>query len=141
MSWAPYTPQSQTDMIADLPISSAASKSPNFTLHRTKEDAIDAAVVPTNVKLGMNMAGYDTAIIQVVPKAGTPTPNITVYQWSEDAGKFIQFVAAKAASAPGANTPYTYECAVNEAIIWVGITSGTMSAGHIVDILIAGCDV
>lgn len=132
----PYVPLSTTKLGDDQPKGSSAALSPTFVLHRTVKDAVDAAV-PTSRANGMNMAGFKEAKIQVVPKAGNPTPDIEVLEWSNEAGTFVSFATAKTASAPAANTPYAYECEVNGAVIWVQV-SGTMAGNDIVKILISG---
>lgn len=132
----PYVPLSTVKYGDDQPQGSSASLSPTFVLHRTVKDAVDA-VVPTTRASGISMAGFKEGLIQVVPKAGAPSPNIEVLQWSNDAGAFVSFVPPKAATAPAANTPYAVEFDVNNAVIWVRV-SGTMAANDIVDILVAG---
>lgn len=139
MPFTPYTPRSQTNMLADRPLGNSPTKAPQFTLHRTVANAADTlpAGLPTKASAGMNLAGYERALIQVVPKTGTPTPDIEVYVWSQDAGKFVKYSTAKAFSAPAANTPYTAEIDALDAIIWVAVTAG-LAASQSVDILVAG---
>jgi hypothetical protein len=136
MPFSPYTPLSTFKYGDDKPQGSSAALAPTFVLHRTVKDAVDAAV-PTTRASGMSMAGFKEGLVQVVPKAGNPTPNIEVLQWSNAAGKFVSFATAKTATAPAANTPYSYECDVNGTVIWIQV-SGTMAANDIVDILVSG---
>ena len=134
--FSPYTPKSETAFGTTRGQAASPALSPVFTKHRTVADAVDS-VTSVAKGDGMNMAGYYSAIIQVVPKAGTPEPDIEVMQWSEDAASFVSFATAKTASAPAANTPYTYECTVMDSIIWVKV-GGTIAASDAVDIFIAG---
>jgi len=136
-----YTPLSTTTLIDDRPLGPTPSLAPNFTLHRTVVGAIDSipAGIPTSRTYGMNMIGYEKGLIHVVPKTGSPTPNIEVYQWSENAGKFVAYVPSKAFSAPAANTPYVVEIDVFDAIIWVAVL-GTVGAPDSVNVLIAGSE-
>lgn len=135
-----YTPQSTTSLLDVRPIDSSPASAPVFTIHRQGIAAPDAAdASPIKASSGMNMAGYEKAIIHVVPKTGSPTPDIEVLQWSESAGKFVSFATAKSASAPGADTPYAYECDVFGSVIWVRVT-GTISSAT-VDVLIAGAEI
>lgn len=136
----PYTPLDEKVLSADRrDMLGTPAAVPKFTLHREKADAIDADEdVPTSLSAGMNMHGYDEAVIQVVPKAGTAiSPNIEVLQWSESAGTFVSFVSAKTASAPAVLTPFVYQCEVFGAIIWVRI-AGTMTDDDQVEVLVAG---
>lgn len=135
----PYTPLSETKFLDVRPITSSPATAPVFTLHREGIAAVDAAdASPTKASSGMNMAGYEKAIIHVVPKTGSPTANIEVLVWSESAGKFVPFATAKTADMPAADTAYTFECVVEGQIIWVRVT-GTISSAT-VDVLIAGGD-
>lgn len=133
-----YTPQSETKLLDVKPLGSSPSTAPVFTLHREALAAVDAAAAsPTKASSGMNMAGYEKAIIHVVPKTGVAaTADIEVLVWSEDAGKFIPFATPKTASSPGAHLPYSYEAVVEGQIVWVRVT-GTITAST-VDILVAG---
>lgn len=136
-----YTPQS-TGSFLDLvkPETSSPSTSPRFTLHRIVEDAIDSGSITDSHK-GMNMAGYDTAVIQVVPKttSGSPAPDIEVLSWSEEAGQFVSASTPRTANAPAANTPYEYTCDVFGGVIFVYVT-GTLAAGDSAEIYIAGAE-
>jgi hypothetical protein len=89
----------------------------------------------------MNMTGYDTAVVQVVPKttAGNPAPNIEVLFWSEEAGKFVSAATPKSAISPGANIAYEYTCDVFGGVILVYVT-GTLAAGDSAEIFIAGAE-
>jgi len=122
------------------PETQSPSTAPVFTLHRIVKDAIDAAAI-TDRNLGMNMTGYDTAVIQVVPKttAGDPEPNIEVLFWSEEAGEFVSAATPKSASAPAAKTAYEYTCDVFGGVILVYVT-GTLAAGDSAEIYIAGAE-
>jgi len=136
-----YTPLSTKDFLEPVkPETQSPSTAPVFTLHRIVKDAIDSAAI-TDRDLGMNMTGYDTAVIQVVPKttAGDPSPNIEVLSWSEEAGKFVSAATAKSASAPAAKTAYEYTCDVFGAVIFVYVT-GTLAAGDSAEIFIAGAE-
>jgi phage tail sheath gpL-like len=139
-AYDPYTPIDEINVSAERRnMLGSPSSVPAFTLHRTVEDAIDAGPdVPVVASAGMNMKGFDEAVIQVVPKAGAAIlPGIEVYQWSESAGTFVPFVAAKTATAPAVLTPYTFQTEVFGAIIWVRVT-GTMTTSDVVEILVAG---
>lgn len=122
------------------PETQSPSTAPVFTLHRIVKDAIDTGAI-TDRDLGMNMTGYDTAVIQVVPKttSGDPEPDIEVLFWSEEAAEFISAATAKSASAPAAKTAYEYTCDVFGAVILVYVT-GTLAAGDSAEIYIAGAE-
>jgi hypothetical protein len=139
-AYDPYTPIDEVTANADKRgMLGAPSSAPIFTLHRVVLDAIDADEdVPASSSAGMNMHGFDQAAIQVVPKEGAANaPSIEVYQWSDTAASFVPFVTAKSATSPAAGTPYTYQCDVFGAIIWVRV-KGTMTAGDVTEVLIAG---
>lgn len=138
MSFAPYTPKSEREIVDVRPLGSSPSTAPIFTKHREGLAAVDAASYsPTSVSAGMNMHGFEKAIIHVVPTADDPVANIEVLVWSEAAGKFIPFATAKTASSPGAGKDYAYEAVVEGQIIFVRVT-GTVTGADRVDILVAG---
>lgn len=137
----PYTPLSNVDALRVRPLSSSPSAAPIFTLHREGLAAVDAAdYAPTKASAGMNMHGFEKAIIQVVSKADDPIANIEVLTWSQDAGKFVPYATAKAANSPGAGKNYAYECEAEGQIIFVRMT-GTCTGADRVDILVAGDNV
>jgi hypothetical protein len=140
--FSPYVPLSQAKLTDDRPRGSTPGRAPVFTLHRSVNVADGATDAPVDPAYGMNMADFDTAVIQVVPKVGTPAPAIEVLQWSSAAGKFIPYGTAKSHAGLGAGKPFVYECDVDFCIIWIRVT-GTFSAGppaDQVDVLITGAD-
>lgn len=136
MGFAPYVPLTNVGILDVIrPEQSSAPMAPRVALHRTAAAAVDT-VIPAVSSAGINMAGYDVAIIHVVPIAGTPEPDIEVLQWSESAGTFVSFATAKTASAPAANTPYIYQTDVDGGIIWVKV-GGTVGVADALEILVS----
>lgn len=132
----PYTPLSSRTVI-DVPEypSSSPSTAPRFTKHRSIVGAIDTGNI-TNKKSGMNMSGFDNAIIRVIPDNGA-NPSIEVLFWSEEAGKFISDSTGLTVAAKGADVSYDFKCEVNDRIIFVYVT-GTVTGDDTVEVLIAG---
>jgi hypothetical protein len=137
MGFEPYSPLSTVNMVSVIrPEQSCAPLAPLVALHRTVKDAADVNP-PAASSSGMSMRGYRFANVEVVPIAGNPSPNIEVLQWSESAGRFVSYSPAKTASAPAANTPYSAQFQVNDAVIWVKVT-GIVAPGDLVEILVSG---
>jgi hypothetical protein len=84
----------------------------------------------------MNMAGYDNAIVRVIPDNGAD-PDIEILFWSEEAEKFIADATGLTATGKGTDIPYDYTCVVNNRIIFVFVT-GTVTGDDTVEVLIAG---
>lgn len=136
MSFAPYVPLSEQSLI-DVPEypQNSPSTAPKFTKHRTVADAVDTGVITTR-KWGMNMSGFDKAIVRVLPQGGA-NPNIEILFWSEEAGAFVADASGLTATGKGVDVPYDFTCEVNNRIIFVYVT-GTVAAADTVEILVAG---
>lgn len=126
--FTPYVPLSEHDLIEDKAVNSAPRHSPIFTEHRDVT-AIDTGAITTR-GWGMVMAGFEKAIIRVLPTA-TADITIDIMFWSDEAGVAGQFVAANPAIqrvGAGAGVPYDYVVDVYGKTIFVYIT-GTIGTG------------
>lgn len=136
MGFDPYVPLSEINLLdpTDVP-TSQATPSPKFARHRAVS-ALDS--LPEGRRTaGMNMVGYNVALILVVPKAGTPDPMIEVLSWDPVALRFAPFAPRLIRSGVGSGASYVFACNVAEATIWVSVIGG-LKAGDEVEILIAG---
>lgn len=142
MSFAPYTPLSNVRAYDPQLQGNSPQTAPKFTLHRSGRTAIDSAASAVRSH-GMNMSGFEEAIIRVVPttSTGDPAPNVEAMFWSEEAGKFVSEATALAATAPAAKTPYDFRVRCQGRIMWVKLT-GTIVVGDgdSVDVLVAGVE-
>ena len=107
-------------------------KAPRYASYRTVIANDSAPIVDVNY--GINMSGYKTANIQVVPSGGA-NPTVGVLFWSENATKFVQASTAISKAGVGANTAHEFEVDCNGRIIFVIVSS--LAAGS-VDILVSG---
>lgn len=131
----PYTPLSQTDLLAVRPADSSPSSAPKFTRHRLVKVNPDAGAITTRSR-GMNMAGFKVAHIRVIPSAGI-TPTVDILFWSEAAGKFVQEHTAISKAAPGAGVAFDFTVDAQGRVIFAYVT-GTIGAGKQVEVLVAG---
>lgn len=106
---------------------------PKYTILRDAVNAVDISN-PTSLTAGLNFAGYDKALFQVIPSGGA-NPSIEVLSWSEDAGVFISENPLFTASGLGVNIPYGFTMSAYGRVLWVKIT--TLAAG-LVNVLAAG---
>jgi hypothetical protein len=127
-----YTPLDDSDYLVVKTINSAPKHSPIFTVHRTIT-AIDASAITTR-NWGMVMAGFEKAIIKVVPTA-TADVDIEAMFWSNSASKFIVANPRLQATGLGAGVGYDYTVDVNGRRLFVYVT-GTIGTG--VEIQVAG---
>lgn len=108
-----------------------------WALHRETVEAADAAP-PTDVKAhGMNMLGYEEAVIEVIPLGATANAALSVYWWSEAASAWIQDQTLLTFAAVGANIPWTAIIPARGRRMFVAVTAG-VSASNGVDIRVAG---
>lgn len=135
MPFSPYTPLSQTDMLANRPLDSSPSSAPVFTQHRLVKVTPDAGTI-TKASRGMNMAGFKVAHIRAIPSSGI-TPTITILFWSQSAGRFVQEHTTISKAAPGAGVAFDFTVDVQGRIIFAFVT-GTIGAGKQVEVLVAG---
>lgn len=105
------------------------------TLHRDAVASADSAPPAQGKASGMNMAGYEEAIIEVIPIAGTGNPAVAIYWWSEAAGAWIADHTPIAYAAFGAGDPWTVVVPVKHRRMFVALT-GTLTGG--VDVYVAG---
>lgn len=99
---------------------------PKYEQHRTVVSAVDSAA-PTNKNEGVNFAGFDTALIQVVP-TGTADPSVEVMIWSEAAQSFISSAPKLEFSGLGADKAYEISVPAHGRILWVGVTALTIGS-------------
>jgi len=141
MPFSPYTPLSNIRMFDTVQQGGSPHQAPKFTVHRKQLAAVDGAGAIADRRLGMNMAGFEYAVVRVVPSwtGGSPSPNIEVLFWSEEAGAFIQEATTISQAAPAAKTPYDLRVPVRGRIIFVKVTGTIVGAsGDRVDVLVAG---
>jgi hypothetical protein len=112
-------------------------KSPDFALHRESIDANDGAGPHTDVTRGINMDGYEHAIIQVLPDAGD-APVVEVLFWSPEAGRFVSEHTALTFAAKAAGVPWQAVVPVYGRVMFVQITSGIVAGGDGTKIAVAG---
>ena len=108
------------------------TRTPSYVLYRTV--AANDSLPMTDPKQGINMKGYKTANIQIIP-AGGGNPTVTVLYWSEEATKFVQEHTTIAKAGVGVNTPYEFSVDCNGRILFIAISS--LSAGT-AKILVSG---
>jgi len=112
------------------------AKAPDYVIHRENVTAVDTIA---NFKGGdgINMANYQYAHVQVIPKpASDADPTVAVYWWSEAAGEFVQENPALTKAGVGANVPYefTVECRGRKMFIAVTV----LATGEVEKILVGG---
>lgn len=125
-----YTPLDDSNLLVVKAINSAPKHSPIFTVHRNIV-AIDTGTIITR-NWGMAMAGFEKAIIKVVPTA-TANVDIEAMFWSESASKFISASTPLAATGLGAGIGYDYVIDVNGRRLFVYVT-GTIGTGVQIEI-------
>jgi len=119
-------------------MSSSPSTSPVFTIHRVVKDSADAGDI-TNRALGMNMHGYRSGAIRVVPSANA-NPIVEVLFWSGEAGKFISRVHAVETGAFGAGVAFDLSFRAFGGVVFVRVKSG-VGSGDTITILVAGAQI
>jgi len=99
------------------------SHAPDYALHRYVKDANDTP--PETVKAhGINMHGFQSANIQVIPDANDPNPSIEVFFWSEKAAAFVSEHSALAFAGKGAGEPYEVTVECNGRVMFVSVIAG-----------------
>lgn len=107
-----------------------------WSLHREGVTAVDTLPL-TGVaakKRGMNMQGYDTALIEVMP-SGTANPTVTVLYWSQRLERFVREHTNLVFTGVGADTPFQFSVECRGRVMFVAVT--TLAAGS-VNIGVAG---
>lgn len=111
-------------------------RAPDYAIHREGVTTVDT-IADYKRGDGINMANYQFAHVQVIPKpASGADPTATVYWWSEAAGEFIQEHTPLAKAGVGANVPYEFTVECRGRIMFVAIT--TMAAGEVNYVLVSG---
>ena len=107
---------------------------PNYVVHRNAVAAIDtvAAVVR---RVGINMAGFQKANIQVIPSTVSAAPAVAVYWWCGFSEAWIQEHTAIAKASAGAGVGYEFTVECNHRIMLVAITAIVADAATV---LVAG---
>lgn len=108
------------------------TEAPKYAIHRKGIAALDASL-PDDDRGAMNLAGYETACVQVVPSGGA-NPTVKVFFWSDPADAWISEVPALTATAPGADTPFEFRVPVCGRRMFVAVTAGAVGS---IDIYIA----
>lgn len=101
-----------------------------WPLHREAVAAADS-LPETNKARGMNMQGYDTAIVDVIPADGA-NPTVDVLFWSERAGQFVREHTNLQFAGVGVDTPFQFRVEARGRIMFVAVTTiaaGTVSIG------------
>lgn len=101
--------------------------------HSGMSGGFDGTAALVEDRYCMNLAGYETAIVQVVPTGGA-NPSIEVLFWSEAAESFVSEVPALAVAGQGADKPYEVRVPALGRKMLVKVTA--IAAGS-VDIFIA----
>lgn len=105
-----------------------------YALHREAVTGVDT-ISAVDKKRGMNMVGYQVAIIEVLPSGGAD-PTLGLYYWSEAAGLWLQAQTPEVIGPGGVDTPYhRLITTVRQRRIFVAVTA--IAAGQ-VDVRIAG---
>lgn len=105
------------------------------SVHRTfkkfRENIIAVDVsVPTEKSAGLNFAGYDIAMFQVIPSGGA-NPNIEVLSWSPTAGTFISANPVAVKAGAGVDVPYEFTVSAYGRTFWVMVTGGAIGSVQI----------
>lgn len=129
------TPLSTRNFLDVRPMSSSPSTSPVFTIHRIVKDSADAGDI-TNRALGMNMHGYKTGVLRVVPSANA-NPIIEVLFWSGEAGKFVSRVYPVESGAFGDGAAFDLSFKAFGSVVFVKVRSG-VDSGDTVTVTMAG---
>jgi hypothetical protein len=105
------------------------------TLHRDNVLSADATPPTQGKAAGMNMAGYEEAIIEVLPKGASGNPSATIYWWSDAAGAWISDHTPVTFAAAGAGVEWTavVQCKHRRMFVALG---GTFTGG--IDVYVAG---
>lgn len=106
-----------------------------YALHRAAVASADAAPPVATKAQGINMNGYEEAIIEVLPVTGAGDPVVNIYWWSEAANAWIQDHTLNTFAAVGAGVPWTAVVAVKHRRMFVALT-GTLTGG--VNVRVAG---
>lgn len=106
-----------------------ASVSNKFTKVRDAIDAVDASN-PTNENVGVNFAGYDIAMFNIIPSGGA-NPSVEILVWSPTAGKYISASPAITHAGAGADTSYSITEFAYGRNLFVKITALAAGSVHI----------
>jgi hypothetical protein len=109
-----------------------------YSLHRAAVASADAAppVIATTTKTqGINMAGYEEAIIAVEPITGVGNPAVSIYWWNEASQEWAQDHTLLTFAAAGAGVTWTEVIACKHRRMFVALT-GTLTGG--VNVRVAG---
>ncbi len=115
--------------------SSSPVRAPNYVAHRESVAAADGIGAITRRARGVNMAGFESAHIQVLPETDA-VAGVEVLWWSETAGKFIQENTSLAKAAVGASIPYEFTVDCKGRIMFVKIA--TLTGGAAVSVNVSG---
>jgi hypothetical protein len=129
MPHAPDTKQNPTSVSGD-----GIASSQEWNLHRQNVDAAESLPSTATKAQGMNMYGYDDAIIEVLP-SGTANPTITVLFWSERASAYVREHTNLQFAGVGADVPFHVRVPCRGRRMFVAVTT---LAGGAVDIAVAG---
>ena len=87
-----------------------------------KEVTADESTPPTTKNAGVNLAGYDVGVIQVIPEAGV-TPTIEVLSWSTALQTFIPVEPAAQYEGPSAGQAFEVTFSPYGRAVWVRCTN------------------
>jgi hypothetical protein len=108
---------------------------PEYAKHRENVTTVDTLPI-TNPDRGMNMLGFITANIQVIPSGGA-NPTVQVLWWSEEAQRFVQEHTPISRAGVGADTPFEFSVNAANRRLFVAVT--TLAAGA-VKIMVSGSE-
>lgn len=106
-----------------------------ITLHRAAIVAADPVLADIGKRLGMNMAGYEEAIVEIHPSGGAD-PAFAVFWWSEHSSTWIADQTPLVIAAAGANVRYTLTIACKHRRMFIRTTA--VATPGTVDIRVAG---
>jgi len=112
---------------------SGTSANAPWALHREGVDGADSLPI-TDVRQGMNMNGYEEAILDVIPTT-LANPDIVVLFWSEATGAFVREHVNLPFAGLGAGVAYQVRIPARGRVIFVAVTA---LAAETVDIRVAG---
>lgn len=108
-----------------------------FALHRSGIASVDTLPITKAAQpktTGINMAGYEEAIIEVLPAVGAD-PIVTIYWWSDAFDGWVRDHTLTTFAAVGAGVEWQAVVACKHRRMFVALT-GTLTGG--VDVRVAG---